>query len=127
MNGKKKALLSLLIISIVASNISFLEISVSAATVDKSETQKYTVSNKKAYVYNPELENDLKVRAVPNLNGDVQGYLYNYDNVEILGTVNTNGTVWDKITYNNNIAYVSDAYVQHYTSPTDGVVNVARI
>ena len=126
MNSKKRSLLSLLIISIVASNLSFLEVGVSAATVDKNETQKYTVNNKKAYVYNPELETDLKVRAVPNTNGDIQGYLYNYDNVEILDTVNTNGTVWNKITYNNNIAYVSDSYVKHYTSPTDGVVNVAK-
>lgn len=125
MSSNKIALLSLLIISIVASNISFFEISVSAATLDKSETQKYTVNNKKAYVYNPERETDLKVRTTPDINGAIQGYLYNYDNVTILDTVNTNGTVWDKITYNNNIAYVSDAYIQHYNSPTDDVVNVA--
>ena len=77
-------------------------------------------------MYNPEFQIDLKVRSVPDLNGDVEGYLYNYDNVEILGTIDTNGTVWDKIIYNNNIAYVCDAYIQHYTSPTNDVVNVAR-
>ena len=34
--------------------------------------------------------------------------------------------MWDKIIYNNSIAYVSNAYIQHYTSPPDNVVNIAR-
>jgi len=110
----------------VISNIFFLGVNVIAAMVDESEAEEYTVNNKKGYVYNPEFQIDLKVRSVPDLNGDVEGYLYNYDNVEILGTIDTNGTVWDKIIYNNNIAYVCDAYIQHYTSPTNDVVNVAR-
>jgi hypothetical protein len=77
-------------------------------------------------VYNPEPQIDLKVRSAPDLNGNVDGYLYNYENVKILGTIETNDTVWDKIIYNNSIEYVSDAYMQHYTSPTDDVVNIAR-
>jgi len=125
MNINKKALRSLLSVLIVASNISFLGVNANAATTDESKTEGYNVNNK-GYVYNPELQIDLKVRSTPDINGYVDGYLYNYDNVEILGTTNTNGTIWDKIIYNNSIAYVSDAYMQHYTSPTDNVVNVAR-
>jgi hypothetical protein len=121
MNSKKKILLSLLSLSIVASNISLGGVNANAAIVYQN-----TVNNKKAYVYNPELQIDLKVRSVPDLNGYVEGYLYNYDNVQILDTIETNGTVWDKIIYNNSIAYVSDAYIQHYTSPTNDVVNFAR-
>lgn len=109
----------------LASSISFLEVSASAATVDQSTTEESAVNNK-AYVLNPELQIDLKVRSVPNLNGDVDGYLYNYENVKILDTTETNGTVWDKIIYNNNIAYISDAYIKHYTSPSDNVINIAR-
>lgn len=126
MNSKKKILLSLLNLLIVASNTSLGGISASAVTVNQSKTEKYTVSNKKAYVYNPELQIDLKVRSAPDLNGYVEGYLYNYDNVQILDTIEVDGTVWDKIIYNNSIGYVSDAYMQHYTSPTDDVVNIAR-
>jgi len=126
MKIKKKTLLSSLSVLIVASNISLGGVSASAATVDKSGTEKYTLNNK-GYVYNPELQIDLKVRTAPNLNGEVEGYLYNYDNIEILGTtIDTSGTMWDKILYNNSIAYISDAYIQHYTSPTEDVVNVAR-
>src|SRR5471030_142415 len=125
MNINKKTLCGLLSVLIVASNISFLGVNANAATTDESKTERYSV-NDKGYVYNPELQIDLKVRSTPDINGYVDGYLYNYDNVEILGTTNTNGTIWDKIIYNNSIAYVSDAYMQHYTSPTDNVVNVAR-
>jgi len=125
MNVKKKILRSLLSVLIVASNISFLGVNASAATIDESKAEGYNANNK-GYVYNPELQIDLKVRSTPDINGYVEGYLYNYDNVEILGTTNTNGTIWDEIIYNNSIAYVSDAYMQHYTSPTDNVVNVAR-
>ncbi len=126
MNINKKTLRSLLSVLIVSSNIFFLGVNASAATIDESKTAGYNINNDKGYVYNPELQIDLKVRSTSDINGDVEGYLYNYDNVEILGTINTNGTLWDKITYNNSIAYVSDAYIQHYTSPTDNVVNVAR-
>jgi len=126
MNSKKKTFLSLLSLLIVASNISFEEVNARAAIVDESKSEGYTVNNKKAYVYNPELQIDLKVRSAPDLNGSVEGNLYNYDNVQILDTKETNGTVWDKIIYNNNIGYVSDAYIQHYTAPTDNVVNIAR-
>jgi hypothetical protein len=56
----------------------------------------------------------------------VEGYLYNYENVRILDAININGIIWDEIIYKNNIAYVSDAYIQHYNYPTDKVVNIAR-
>ena len=123
---RKKTFLSLLSLLIVASNISLGGINASAATVDKSKTEEYIVNNKKAYVYNPELQIDLKVRSTPDINASVDGYLYNYDNVQILGTIETDGTVWDKIIYNNSTGYVSDAYIQHYTAPTDDVVNIAK-
>lgn len=125
MKGRKKTFLGMLSLLALASSISFLEVSASAATVDQSTTEESAVNNK-AYVLNPELQIDLKVRSVPNLNGDVDGYLYNYENVKILDTTETNGTVWDKIIYNNNIAYISDAYIKHYTSPSDNVINIAR-
>ncbi len=125
MKGKKKTFLGLLSLLAFASSISFLGVSASAATVDQSTTEESAVNNK-AYVLNPELQIDLKVRSVPNLNGDVNGYLYNYENVKILDTTETNGTVWDKIIYNNNIAYISDAYIKHYTSPSDNVINIAK-
>jgi hypothetical protein len=126
MNSKKKIFLSLLSILIVASNISLGGISASAAAIDQSKTEEYAVNNKKAYVYNPELQIDLKVRKTPDINGYIEGALYNYENVQILDTIETNGTLWDEIIYNNSTAYVSDAYVQHYTSPSDNVVNIAR-
>ena len=126
MNAKKKTFLRLLSLLIVASSISFGEVNASAATVDQSESEGYTVNIKKAYVYNPELQIDLKVRTAPDINGSVEGNLYNYDDVQILGTIETDGTVWDKIIYNNSIGYVSDAYVQHYIAPTDDVINIAR-
>ena len=84
---KKKTFLSLLSLLIVASSISFWGVNASAATVDQSKTEGYTVNNKKGYVYNPELQIDLKVRSAPNLNGYIEGYLYNYDKVEILDTI----------------------------------------
>lgn len=121
MKIKKIRLLGLLSSLIIASNISIGAISVNAATIDQSKTV-----DKKAYVNNPELQIDLKIRTSPDLNATVDGYLYNYENVKILDTIQINGVLWDKITYNNKIGYVSDAYIQHYTSPTDDVVNIAR-
>lgn len=89
--------------------------------------QPRNTNNKKGYVYNPELQIDLKVRSAPNLNGTIQGYLYNYDKVEVLDTiVDNSGTMWAKIIYNNSFAYVSNAYIQTYTSPPDNVVNIAK-
>lgn len=122
---RKRILLSLLSLLIAAGSISFGGVNASAATVDQSKTEGYIVNNK-AYVYNPELQIDLKVRSTPDLNGSIEGNLYNYDNVQILGTAQGNGIVWDKIMYNNGIGYVSDAYIKHYTSPTDNVINVAK-
>lgn len=118
---RNKKLLSALSLLIVAGSISFGGVNVSAATLDQSNKV-----NNKAYVNNPEVQIDLKVRSVPDINGEVKGNLYNYENVQILDTVTTNGTVWDKIMYNNNISYVSDAYIKHYTAPADNVVNIAR-
>ncbi|WP_010240137.1 SH3 domain-containing protein [Clostridium arbusti] len=86
-----------------------------------------SASTKKGYVYNPELQIDLKVRSAPNLSGTVNGFLYNYNKVDIINTtVDANKNVWDKIIYNNSFAYVSNAYIQPYTSPPDSVVNTAR-
>jgi hypothetical protein len=86
-----------------------------------------SASTKKGYVYNPELQIDLKVRSAPNLSGAVKGFLYNYNKVDIIDTtVDTNKNVWAKIIYNNSFAYVSNAYIQPYTSPPDSVVNTAR-
>ena len=91
-------------------------------------------SSAKGYVYNTETQNDLKVRSTPNLDSpskptNVIGYLYNYEKVVILDTVNdtSESVVWDKITYNNSVgyAYVSNAYIQTYTTPPDSVVNIA--
>ena len=102
---------------------------ITATTVDGSKTANctITVNNKKGYVYNRELEIDLKVRSAPNLNGAVLGYLYNYEKIEILDTIfdNNNNNKWDKIIYNNGFAYVNDAYIQAYNSPADNVSNIA--
>lgn len=85
-----------------------------------------TVNNKKGYVYNPELNIDLKVRSAPGIGDNIQGYLYNYEKIEILDTiVNSNGQ-WYKIICNNSAAYVSSAYIQPYNSPPDNIVNIAR-
>lgn len=123
---KRKTFLSVISLLIVTSSISLGGINASAETITQSETQEYKVNNEKAYVFNPELEIDLKVRSTPDLNASVEGYLYNYENVQILDRIDTNGTVWDKIAYNNSIGYVSDAYIQHYKAPTDDVINTAK-
>ena len=119
--ARKKTLLGLLSLLVILGNISFIGVSAIAETVNQN-----TVNNKKAYVYNPELQIDLKVRTTPDINGEVDGYLYNYENVKILDTIEIDGTVWDKIEYKNSEAYVSDAYIMHYTAPTDDVVNIAK-
>lgn len=101
---------------------------ITATTVDGGKTANCTiiVNNKKGYVYNPELQIDLKVRSAPNTSGTIMGYLYNYQKIDIFDTTtDTSGNVWDKIIYNNTTAYVSDAYIQRYTSPPDNVVTVA--
>lgn len=126
MNRKKIKLLSLLSLLIVAGSITMGGVSASAAIVEQSKIENYSVNNKKAYVFNPELQIDLKVRTTPDLSGEINGYLYNYEDIKILDTIETNGTVWDKILYKNNIGYVSDSYVQHYTSPADDVVGIAK-
>ena len=119
--ARKKTLLGLLSLLVILGNISFIGVSAIAETVNQN-----TVNNKKAYVYNPELQIDLKVRTTPDINGEVDGYLYNYENVKILDTIEIDGTVWDKIEYKNSESYVSDAYIMHYTAPTDDVVNIAK-
>lgn len=81
----------------------------------------------KAYVNNPELQIDLKIRSAPNLESSVLGYLYNFQNIQVLDKISDdNKNVWDKIGYNNNVAYVSDAYIQHYISPSENVVTIAK-
>ncbi len=88
--------------------------------------QKVQEAHEKGYVYNPELQLDLKVRSTPDLNGTILGYLYNFERIDILNTVlDKNSNVWDKINFNNSTAYVADAYIQHYDSPPDSVVNIA--
>jgi uncharacterized protein YjdB len=78
------------------------------------------------YVNNPDFQTDLKVRSGPSLSAAVLGYLYNYEKIAILGTSSdASGNLWDKINYNNNVAYVSNAYIEPYTSPSDNVVAVA--
>ncbi|WP_297424053.1 SH3 domain-containing protein [Clostridium sp.] len=119
---RNKIVVSLLSLLIVANSVFVGTVNASAATLDQSTTKE----KNRAYVYNPELQIDLKVRLAPSLDGTVEGYLYNFENVQILDTINANGSAWDKIIYNNNIAYVSDAYIQHYVSPSDDVVNVAE-
>jgi len=102
---------------------------ITATTVDGSKTSNctVTVNNKKGYVYNQEITTDLKIRSTASLSGTILGQLYNYEKVEILGTsVDTSGNVWDKINYNNSAAYVFDPYIQHYTSPADNVVLIAK-
>ena len=85
-----------------------------------------TINNKKGYVYNTDLQSLLNVRSAPSLNGSIIGHLYNYEKIQILGTTtDASNIVWDKIIYNGNFAYVSNAYIQLYTSPPDNVVNIA--
>ncbi|WP_010233636.1 Ig-like domain-containing protein [Clostridium arbusti] len=101
---------------------------ITATTKDGSKTSScaVTVNTKKGYVYNPELEIDLNVRSAPNLDSKALGFMYNYERFDILGsTVDGDGNVWDKIIYNGNTGYISDAYVQKYTSPPDNVVKIA--
>lgn len=81
----------------------------------------------KGYVYNTDLIYDLKVRDSASLSGNILGYLYNFQKITILDIVkDSDNNVWDKILYNNTTAYVSDAYIQHFTSPPDSVVAVAQ-
>lgn len=125
MKNNKKILTGVLSSLLVAGSFSLGGVNASAATIDQSNSAQYTVNNK-SYVYNPELQIDLKVRSTPDLNGQVDGYLYNFEDVKILDSTQANGTVWDKIMYNNKIAYISDAYLKHYTSPGDNVVSISR-
>ena len=119
--GGKKTFFRLVSLLVILGNFSFVEVIASSEVVNQN-----IINNKRAYVYNPELQIDLKVRTAPDLNGELEGYLYNYENVEILETIETNGNVWDKIEYKDDVAYVSDAYIIHYTSPTDDIVNIAK-
>jgi len=103
-------------------------ITVTTVNGSKKATYTVTVNNKKGYVYNTELQINLKVRSAPNLSGSILGYLYNYNKIEILDTiVDSSNNVWDKIIYNNGFAYVSDAYIQRYTTPPDNIVSIARV
>ena len=103
-------------------------ITVTTANGSKKATYTVTVNNKKGYVYNTELQINLKVRSAPNLSGSILGYLYNYNKIEILATIaDSSNNVWDKIIYNNSFAYVSDAYIQRYTTPPDNIVSIARV
>lgn len=102
---------------------------ITATTTDGIKTASciVNVNNKKGYVYNPNVDIDLNVRSAPSLNGSIIGHLYNYQKIEILNTiVDVNNNVWDKIIYDGKTAYVSNAYIQLYTSPPDNVVTIAR-
>lgn len=80
----------------------------------------------KGYVHNPEVQFDLKVRSAPNLSSNNLGYLYNYQKINILSVkTDASGNLWDEIIFNNKTAYVSDAYIQHYTSLSDNVINTS--
>ena len=125
MNNKKRILSRVLSTLLVVSSVSLVGVNASAATIEQSKSAQYAVSNK-AYVYNPELQIDLKVRSTPDLNGQVYGYLYNFENIKILDSIQASGITWDKIMYDNKTAYVSDAYLKHYTSPADNVISVAK-
>ena len=83
----------------------------------------------KGYVDNNELDIDLKVRSAPNADATILGKLYNFEKIKILETVDdnmANATPWYKINYTNSAGFVSVAYIQHYTSPPDAVVAIAR-
>ncbi len=101
---------------------------ITVSTEDGNKTAKCTVivSNKKGYVYNPELKIDLKVRSAPNSTATILGNLYNYEKVEIMGTADANAPGWYKINYKTSNGYVSDAYIQLYNSPPADVVNIAK-
>lgn len=84
-----------------------------------------TVSNK-GYVNSLGIDETLKVRSTPNLNGSIIGKLYYFQKIKILDTVvDGSGNLWDRIAYNGKDAYVSDAYIQSYSSPADNIVNIA--
>jgi putative cell wall-binding protein len=88
-----------------------------------------TASNETGYVYNNELDIDLRVRSDSNLNSTVLGHLYNNEKIEILETVYDNSSSvseWYKIVYKTGIAYVAKIYIQVYTSPPDTVVEIAK-
>jgi len=102
---------------------------ITATTVDGSKTASctITVNNEKGYVNNTDLENDLNVRTEADANSTSIGNLYIYQKIEILGTaLAPDGKTWDKIEYNGKHAYVSDGFIQHYTSPSDDVVSIAE-
>jgi len=101
---------------------------ITATTVDGSKTANctITVNNKKGYVYNTEFDIDLNVRSAPGIGDNIQGHLYNYEKIEILGTILNSSGQWYKIIYNNSSAYVSSAYIQPYNSPPNNVVSIAQ-
>ncbi|MHC1682669.1 MAG: Ig-like domain-containing protein [Clostridiaceae bacterium] len=102
-------------------------ITVTTANGNKTASCVVTVNKKKGYVYNTNFQIDLNVRSSPGLNGAIIGRLYNNQRIEILAySVDSNNNVWDKIIYNGGYAYVSNAYIQPYTSPPDSVVTIAR-
>ena len=113
----------------VVTTVSAGTASITAATADgcSPATCTITVTNPQGYVNNVYLN----VRSAPNLDASNTpiGCVYNYDSVQILGTVNDtiDGTVWDKIVYANSVgyAYVSSAYIEIYTTPPVSVVNIA--
>ena len=105
-------------------------VTITATTADGSKSASCTVNvniiKGYGYTHNTDFQVDLNVRSSPGLSGSIIGHLYNFQKVEILDTiVDNSNTFWDKIIYNNDVAYVSDAYIQHYTSPPDVAVNIA--
>ncbi|HEY8890076.1 MAG TPA: Ig-like domain-containing protein [Clostridium sp.] len=103
---------------------------ITATTVEGSKIANcsVTVNNKLGYVNNNLLGYDLSVRSTADINpNNVLGYMFKYEKIEILDTVTgTDNKLWDKIIYNGSIGYVSDPYIQLYTSPGDNVVNIAK-
>lgn len=95
---------------------------VSQAVEDQINTELIV----KGYVYNTDFQVDLNVRSAPSLSGSIIGHLYNYEKIEILNTVvDSSNKVWDEIIFGNSTAYVSNAYIQQYTSPPDSTVSIA--
>lgn len=126
MKLNKRAMKAIVGTVIVTSNIMYSGINANATIVDNNVKEEYSIIKNIGYVYNPEVQIDLKVRSAPSVNGKIEGYLYNFDNIEIIGTtIDASGTVWDKILFNNKTAYVSDAYIMHYESPSDSIVDSA--
>lgn len=104
---------------------------ITATISDGNQTAKCTVNvnNEKGYVNNSELDIDLKVRTAPSSSATILGQLYNYEKIEILEAVDDNEAKamgWYKINYTTSTGYVSEAYIQLYTSPPDDVVSIAR-